>query len=400
MSGNTIGATFFSDGSRIAPMLPEIPDLTKCPECNTILWLSDLEELARNWTHDHNDPDNPKRYDADRVDFLDLDDLWHALYIIHDCDNNLKPSEQKQREIYIRQQIWWKYNRKKFENITEIDTWRGNCQGLLALLNLKNETQLCMAAELNRNLCNFSKCLDLIKKLPEKYKDFKGRMIEECENSNPLTVNLSEKKKQIDVEGFYDILRNEKGELLICISEYEGEPDQSELFYGGGEQALLYRSCKHIVVLENIHSEIREQLAKAENVLIAELTKDNNIAGGKNVVREYIAEVNTGKLPDEHGLPPLQENDIKKEISIRLNEKIIQDETTAKNALEFYTIMAENCNVEAQYELGKLYLDERLYNLSEAARWFQYAAFQRYKAAVTELESIENDDDGRYDVWA
>ena len=84
----------------------------------------------------------------------------------------------------------------------------------------------------------------------------------------------------------------------------------------------------------------------------------------------------------------------------QLAEKIENDETTAKNAMEFYRILAENCNAEAQYELGKLHLDERFYDLSEAARWIEYAAFQGYKDAVEELKNLEIDDDGRYDAWS
>jgi len=33
LSGNTFGATFYSDGRRNALMLPDIPNLTKCPKC-------------------------------------------------------------------------------------------------------------------------------------------------------------------------------------------------------------------------------------------------------------------------------------------------------------------------------------------------------------------------------
>ena len=45
-SGNTFGAKIYSDGKRIAPMLPEFPDLTKCRKCNSIFWLSKLVELG------------------------------------------------------------------------------------------------------------------------------------------------------------------------------------------------------------------------------------------------------------------------------------------------------------------------------------------------------------------
>ncbi len=92
-------------------------------------------------------------------------------------------------------------------------------------------------------------------------------------------------------------------------------------------------------------------------------------------------------------------NEMKKEISARLAEKIEQDATLAKNALEFYKKMAANCHAEAQYLLGNLYLSERFYNLSEAVRWFEYAAFQGHKGAIAEIQSLGEEEDGRYDAW-
>ena len=143
MSGNTFGAKHYSDGRRISPMLPDIPDLTKCPQCETILWLSDLKKLGE------------QNKDADRAEHLELHDLWRAL----------EQSNEKHREIFIRQRIWWKYNIYGFETTDEIDDWRQNCLDLLALLDANDNSQRCMVAELYRNLCNFSMCLKLIQDL-------------------------------------------------------------------------------------------------------------------------------------------------------------------------------------------------------------------------------------------
>jgi len=45
-SGNTFGATFWTDGKREAPMLPEQPWLVMCPHCHVPLWIDELEELV------------------------------------------------------------------------------------------------------------------------------------------------------------------------------------------------------------------------------------------------------------------------------------------------------------------------------------------------------------------
>ena len=39
ISGNTFQGTVYSDGKSIYPMLPEIPNLTKCKKCDEIFWL-------------------------------------------------------------------------------------------------------------------------------------------------------------------------------------------------------------------------------------------------------------------------------------------------------------------------------------------------------------------------
>jgi len=191
-SGNTFGATYYSDGKRIAPMLPDIPNLTKCTKCNTILWLNDLKELGKKSVSSYTDySDHPEWQNADRVEHLESDDLLRALEALNKSRRSIK---RRQREIFVRQRIWWKYNRK--DDIAEIDAWRENCLALLNLLDTEDNEQRCMAAELNRNLCNFSKCMELIKELPEKYVTFKIKMMEECGKKNPLTVEITNRKRE------------------------------------------------------------------------------------------------------------------------------------------------------------------------------------------------------------
>lgn len=39
LSGNTIGANFYTDGKIDAPMLPDHPWLAKCPMCGGLFWV-------------------------------------------------------------------------------------------------------------------------------------------------------------------------------------------------------------------------------------------------------------------------------------------------------------------------------------------------------------------------
>ena len=46
MSGNTFGASTWTDGKQIAPMLPTIPPLVRCGHCNVMYWLADAEPVG------------------------------------------------------------------------------------------------------------------------------------------------------------------------------------------------------------------------------------------------------------------------------------------------------------------------------------------------------------------
>ena len=326
---------------------------------------------------------------ADHPD-SDLDALWQSL-----------EDAPEERELFIRQRIWWKYNVKKFESIDDIDDWHQNCLDMLDLLDVKNPDHRIMAAELNRNLCNYAGCMKLLGDIPDTHRAIGDILAEECKRRNPLTVKLSEKRKRIYTENTYDILQNAAKDMLFCISEREGEPDNPQIVYAGGKHALLYRSPDVVVVLDYVHEEAREQLTKTENVLIAEFVPHGSNRDMTGIVREYTANVRIeNQLPDEPGLEhflPAETDDI----SVRFAEKIDTDEDVARNAMEYYRSLAEKCNAAAQYELGKLYRDDRFFDLDEAVRWLYYAAFQGHREAFDELEDINQaDDDGSHDAWS
>jgi hypothetical protein len=51
MSGNDIGAVYWTDGECFAMMLPDLPKLVKCPRCKELLWISELELLGEKDGH-------------------------------------------------------------------------------------------------------------------------------------------------------------------------------------------------------------------------------------------------------------------------------------------------------------------------------------------------------------
>ena len=52
---------------------------------------------------------------------------------------------------------------------------------------------------------------------------------------------MAERQTGPEQEGFYDILQNGAGDLLISIRARAGEPDHPQIVYDGGKHALLYR---------------------------------------------------------------------------------------------------------------------------------------------------------------
>lgn len=81
-------------------------------------------------------------------------------------------------------------------------------------------------------------------------------------------------------EGYYDILQNAAGDLLIAIRARAGEPANPRIVYDGQKHALLYRQQGFSITLDFIHPEVRGALARAEKVLVVEF--ENN-----EVMREY-----------------------------------------------------------------------------------------------------------------
>mgnify|MGYP000980930290 CR=1 FL=1 len=184
LSGNTLGGKFYSDGRIIAPMLPDIPFLTKCYKCNTIFWLK--KPIGG---YEMGDKSNLSWYNADQAEFLEIDDYFRALQI--------GIAQNKEEEILIRKQIWYAYNdrvrlgKEQFVNENDEKMWRENCQKLILLLDQSDIRQKIMIAELKRNLADFNGCLETIKKVNDKrFNKIKERIIFECEHKNNKVVEL------------------------------------------------------------------------------------------------------------------------------------------------------------------------------------------------------------------
>ncbi len=188
MSGNTFGAKIFSDGKRVAPMLPEFPNLTKCKKCDTIFWLSKLQEIGayNKW----GDNENSQWQKADNAEFLEIEDYFNA--IIKGI------AENKDEELFIRQRIWWSYNDKIregqeiFNNESDELRWIENIQKLKTLLDQSDINQRIMIAEINRNLGDFEACINIIQTIDnDELNWLKVKFIDECNEKNRWVIELN-----------------------------------------------------------------------------------------------------------------------------------------------------------------------------------------------------------------
>ena len=180
MSGNTFGAAFFSDGKRIAPMLPESPDLTRCKRCGTFFWLS-RQKYFEVW--DWSETDNQEWKNAEIATFPDIEGYFSALH------KGLANSSRDQ--IHVRQRIWWAYNDRVrngdslFLNEKDEERWKENCEQLIQLIQPNDLNRKIMLAELKRNLGDFDACTEIISAIEDSEFDWlKEAFLRECKNRN------------------------------------------------------------------------------------------------------------------------------------------------------------------------------------------------------------------------
>lgn len=150
-SGNTFGATFWTDGKRDAPMLPDSPWLVKCPHCGELLWIDELEQVGE-------------------VDFMNGEEGFSSAksyrypsskdyYAILNSDGL---DDDKRR--YLRVRAWWLKNdavrKGKTSKMTGTD--KKNLLSLLSLLDESNQNDQLMRCEIFRELGEFEKAAEAL----------------------------------------------------------------------------------------------------------------------------------------------------------------------------------------------------------------------------------------------
>ena len=155
-SGNTIGARFWTDGKRDAPMLPDQPWLVKCQHCGTLVWIDEQTQVGEidPWA---SETDEKNKYPDARPgstptlrDYADLLDTGVS---------------DKNKERYLRLRAWWAGNdpRREGGQPTPLDSCETqNLQALLAWLDEDEDNDLSMQAEVLREVGEFNEADKLL----------------------------------------------------------------------------------------------------------------------------------------------------------------------------------------------------------------------------------------------
>ena len=186
-SGNTFGAKIYSDGKRIAPMLPEFPSIVKCKNCKTFFWLKG--EIYVGEYDDYNHEMKEEWQGADYANFLSANEYNEAI--------NLKMYDNESEQIFLRMRLWWTINDKirDKDDICIVDEdkiiYEQNCMKLLELLDKNEMDGKLICAELFRNLGKFSECKNILETVTdEKYIWIRKIMEEECEKNNRNVIKI------------------------------------------------------------------------------------------------------------------------------------------------------------------------------------------------------------------
>lgn len=182
-SGNTIGATLWSDGYLEAPMLFYAQMLVKCLNCDIIFWTEDAAEVGEK------EPMGEEFTNARAIPDLTLDVLQEAI--------ELEPQDNLERLTYLRVKMWHTFNDRVREGeslwqaLADVKIMADNCKGLLQLLQQQKDADLLMIAELYRHLGNFDKALETLSKVTDPNQQvFKDVLISQCEAQNRVVVRL------------------------------------------------------------------------------------------------------------------------------------------------------------------------------------------------------------------
>jgi hypothetical protein len=183
LSGNTFGAELWSDGKKVAPMLPEYPYLVKCKKCGSF-FLTDENHATGKYFLRANESD--KWPDVEFFEFPSFTEYFEAI------------GTDVISEKYIRKKAFYSYNdlirAGKAQEITidMRDLYFDNLKSLLYLLSDEEPDEIFSLIEINRQLGRFEKCKELLDKIDDNDGgEFKKLFAQEIEKKNARLFRLN-----------------------------------------------------------------------------------------------------------------------------------------------------------------------------------------------------------------
>jgi hypothetical protein len=194
LSGNTFGASLWSDCKQIASMLPEFPQVVLCKHCNQFYWVEDAKEVDSIWLWDRKRYSKEKELKWANTKFIEFPTYEEYLQCL-ESDAIRNRSDEK----YVRIQLWWLSNDHIRGKYPLINLFRNkmiefnciNIESLLDLLDQVNTTELIKKAEIHRNLGRFDESKALIESITdEKYAWIKVKFLEQIDRKKPELFRL------------------------------------------------------------------------------------------------------------------------------------------------------------------------------------------------------------------
>ena len=186
-SGNTFGATFWTDGKREAPMLPDNPWLRKSPSEGILFWSDECEEIGSigGWHAEDEDP-HPEWDDLEFAVEPTEADYFEAI------ENGVGDTTEKLRYLQVR--LWWAGNDviRKNPDKSLPEKHLKNLEALEVLLDEDDPDERLMRAEVCRELGKFDEARQLLDFVyPDDYQVAVGIISGLCEEDNSKVARLN-----------------------------------------------------------------------------------------------------------------------------------------------------------------------------------------------------------------
>ncbi len=149
-SGSTAGARFWTDGKRVAPLMPDDSWLRRHPQSGELFWTDECEEVATEvpWGDSNEFPGVP---------FANEPSLQDLQQVLASGD-----ASDEEKERYVRMRLWWATNDPVRHGEPAPLKDHDNLKKLLTLLDQSNANQRLTAAEVCRELGDFDRATQLL----------------------------------------------------------------------------------------------------------------------------------------------------------------------------------------------------------------------------------------------